>query len=124
MKSYRAGIHEPKSVGPGPRLDRKNLTNLGPARTRTEKVLKILDRFRPVGFLAVRGSLIQRSCEFINKLNTANRIATITQLKEIHLLLHDLEISRDMIAKKLSPYDETKIELDKNQENFINPFFP
>ena len=28
-----------------------------------------------------------------------------------------------MIAKKLSPYDETKTELDKNQENFINRLF-
>ena len=67
-----------------------------------------------------RDEILQRSCEFVNKLNTANRIATISQLKEIHLLLHDLEISRDIIAKKLSPYDETKIDLDKNQENFIN----
>ena len=67
-----------------------------------------------------RNEILQRSCEFVNKLNTANRIATINQLKEIHLLLHDLKISREIIAKKLSPYDETKIELDKNQENFKN----
>ena len=111
MKSCRAGIHGLIPVGPGPGLaeflnkgpdqDRKKLTNL-------------------VGPLAIRGSLLQRSCEFINKLNTANRIATITHLKEIHLLLHDLEISRSLISEKLSPYDETKIELDENQENFIN----
>lgn len=62
-----------------------------------------------------RQEILQRSCQFINKLNTVNRMATISQLKEIHLLLHDLAISRDIIAKKLSPYDETKIELDKNQ---------
>ena len=62
---------------------------------------------------------MKKSCEFINKLNTANRIATISKLKEIHLHLHDLKISRDIIAKKLSPYDETTIELDQNQENFI-----
>ena len=29
-----------------------------------------------------------------------------------------------MIANKLSPYDETKIELDENQENFINRKVP
>ena len=69
-----------------------------------------------------RNEILQRTCEFVNKLNTANRIATISQLKEIHLLLHDLKISRDIIAKKLSPYDETKIELDKNQE-FYKSFF-
>ena len=62
-----------------------------------------------------RQEILQRSCQFINKLNTVNRMATISQLKEIHLLLHDLAISRDIISKKLSPYDETKIELDKNQ---------
>ena len=67
-----------------------------------------------------RNEILQRSCEFVNKINTANRIATINQLKEIHLLLHDSKISREIIAKKLSPYDETKIELDKNQENFKN----
>ena len=67
-----------------------------------------------------RNEILQRSCEFKTKLNTANRIATINQLKEINLLLHDLKISRDVIAKNLSPYDETKIELDKNQENFKN----
>ena len=62
-----------------------------------------------------RQEILKRSCQFINKLNTVNRMATISQLKEIHLLLHDLAISRDIIAKKLSPYDETKIELFKNQ---------
>ena len=66
-----------------------------------------------------RHEILQRSCEFINKLNTANRKAAISQLKEIHLVLQDLEISRDIIAKKLSPYDETNVELDKDQEYFI-----
>ena len=114
MKSYRAGINGPKSVGSGPGQARKN------NKSRTEEILKNSDRIGSLGPMAVRGSLLQRSCEFINKLNTANRLATISQLKEIHLLLHDLEISRGLISEKLSPYDETKIELDKDQENFIN----
>ena len=81
--------------------------------------MKVKDETQEIkGVFHKRNEILQRSCEFVTKLNTANRIATISQLKEIHLLIHDLKISREIIAKKLSQYDETKIELVKNQENF------
>ena len=63
-----------------------------------------------------RKTLLERSCSFINQLKTANRIATIDELKEIHLVLHDLDASYESIAKRLKSYAETKISLDKNQE--------
>ena len=63
-----------------------------------------------------RKTLLERSCSFITQLNTVNRIASINQLKEIHLLLHDLDASYESIAKRLESYDETKISLDKNRE--------
>ena len=66
-----------------------------------------------------RKTLLERSCSYINQLNTANRIASINQLKEIHLLLHDLDASHESIAKRLESYGETKISLDKTQENFM-----
>ena len=53
-------------------------------------------------------------------MNTANRIATVKVLKEIHLLLHDLSKSRDDIANKLKPYHETKIVLNKLQYGIID----
>ena len=50
---------------------------------------------------------------------TANRKATVHELKEIHLLLHDMSVSRDEIKKKLNSYVNTTGKLVKNQENFI-----
>ena len=50
---------------------------------------------------------------------TANSEATLDELKEIHLLLHDMSVSRDEIEKKLNSYVNTTGKLVKNQENFI-----
>ena len=50
---------------------------------------------------------------------TANKEATLDELKEIHLLLHDMSVSRDEIEKKLNSYVNTTGKLVKNQENFI-----
>ena len=66
-----------------------------------------------------RHRILQRSCEFINKLNAANRIANVSELQDIHLLLHDLTIPHELIVKKLLPYENIEIEVYKNQENFI-----
>ena len=66
-----------------------------------------------------RYQILQRSCEFINKLNAANRIANVSELQDIHLLLHDLTIPHELIVKKLLPYENIEIEVYENQENFI-----
>ena len=67
-----------------------------------------------------RKEILDRSCSFIKQLNTANRIATVKELKEIHLLLHDLAKSRDNIASKLEPFDETEMRLNKLQYGIID----
>ena len=79
--------------------------------------LKIEDIFNQ------RNQILQRSCSFLRQLNNVNRRATINELKEIHLLLHDLSVSCDEIAKKLKPYDKLETRLEENQENFLNFFF-
>ena len=66
-----------------------------------------------------RKKILERSCSFIEQLNTANRIATVNELKEIHLLLQDLKASNENIAKKLQSYEETEILLHKTQESFL-----
>ena len=66
-----------------------------------------------------RKKILERSCSFIKQLNTANQIATVNELKEIHLLLHDLKASSEEIAKKLQFYNQTKILLHKSQESFM-----
>ena len=66
-----------------------------------------------------RKKILERSCSFITQLNTANQIATVNELKEIHLLLHDLKASSEEIAKKLQFYNQTKILLQKTQDSFM-----
>ena len=63
-----------------------------------------------------RNTLLERSCSFINQLNTANRIAIIDELKKIHLLLHDSEASHESITNTLESYDEKKFHLIKNRK--------
>ena len=55
-------------------------------------------------------------------MNIANRIATVKELKEIHLLLHDLTKSRANIANKLKPYvfNVSKTFLNKPQYGIID----
>ena len=60
--------------------------------------------------MLIRTSMISR---------TANREATLDELKEIHLSLHDMSVSRDKIEQKLKKYINTTAKLVKNQENFI-----
>ena len=66
-----------------------------------------------------RKKILERSCSFIKQLKTANRIASVNELKEIHLLLHDLEASTENVANKLQSYDETETLLNKTQESFM-----
>ena len=69
-----------------------------------------------------RKEILERSCSFIEQLKTVNRIANVNELKEIHLLLHDLMTSHDKIAKRLQSYDKTEISLNRTQENFMMNF--
>ena len=66
-----------------------------------------------------RKKILERSCSFIKQLKTANRIATANELKEIHLLLYDLEATTENIANKLQYYVETETLLNKTQESFM-----
>ena len=67
---------------------------------------------------------MKRSCSFIKQLKSANRIATIGELKEIHYLLHDLNTPLDVISSKLQPFDkqnlsdQTKFNIDGVGEPF------
>ena len=54
---------------------------------------------------------MRRSCSFIKQLISANKIATIDELKEIHYLLHDLNIPMDVITSKLERYKQQKVQL-------------
>ena len=66
----------------------------------------------------MRAKIMKRSCTFIKQLKSANRIATIGDLKEIHNLLHDLNTPLDVISSKLKPFDkqnlsyQTKFNID------------
>ena len=44
---FRAGIHGPKPVGPGPDQNREKIQILGPARIRTKKNFETWDRTGP-----------------------------------------------------------------------------
>jgi len=67
---------------------------------------------------------MKRSCSFIQQLKSANKIATIDELKEIHYLLHDLNTPLDVISSKLAPFDkqnlsyQTKFNIDGVGEPF------
>ena len=52
----------------------------------------------------MRRKIMRRSCSFIKQLISANKIATIDELKKIHYLLHDLNIPLDVITSKLERY--------------------
>ena len=54
---------------------------------------------------------MKRSCSFIKQLIDANKIATIEELKEIHYLLHDLNVPTNVITSKLKRYKHHKLEL-------------
>jgi len=45
-------------------------------------------------------------------------IASIEELKEFHLLLHNLTLSRDRIIEKLKSYEESTFQLGPGQETF------
>ena len=93
------------------KLEKEKRINIGSLEALDEQVEQVFHR---------RKEILDRSCSFIKQLNTANRVATIKELKEIHLLLHDLAKSRDDIVSKLEPYDETKIVLNKLQYGIID----
>ena len=46
------------------------------------------------------------------------KIASIDELKEFHILLHDLTISKDCLAEKLKSYEESSFQLGPGQETF------
>ena len=92
-------------------LENEASKNVGSLQTLDEEVEQVFHR---------RKEILDRSCTFIKQLNTANRIATVKELKEIHLLLHDLAKSRDNIVSKLEPFNETEIRLNKLQYGIID----
>jgi len=59
----------------------------------------------------MRKKIMKRSCSFIKQLIDANKIATIDELKEIHYLLHDLNVPTNVITSKLKRYKQQKLEL-------------
>ena len=56
----------------------------------------------------LRRKIMKRSCSFLSQLKSANKIAKIDELKEIHYLLHDLNIPLDVIKSQLEPYKKQK----------------
>ena len=72
----------------------------------------------------IRRKVMKRTCSFIKQLISANKIATIDELKEIHYLLHDLNIPLDVITSKLERYKQQKVQLRTrfNMDSVGKPF--
>ena len=96
-----------------------------------------------------RKLIYQRSCSMIKKLITLNKkgltnewcrkviityqgmveflypimIASIEELKEFHLLLHNLTLSKNRIIDKLKSYEESSLQLGPAKETFDHNMF-